>query len=364
MHALSIENLDWMAVSGNSKGRILLVWSHGILVEGVLDPARGVSIKRKIDSPIEIDLGPQIQKQIMMNKGLTIVKTQIDCIELFSKHLNELELKSSLFSTFLSFYHPLIFATFDDWKDKAKEKYPMRSFVQDICSFYGLREFKLYQFPESKLPETEEELFAYQALLTEEGHFWQKGQVAISSKNKKDVAVFIDHDQALDLKTIKIIQYLISYVSHTSGDSLLNRDQEYSLLHLLKSNRILMLEGEPIDIVPIKNFCKKFVAKDSLFELDLKKLKGIGQSSFNYEDVMKYKFIWIDNISQMTSYDADELCRVFRKYQGHIILSDQRPLHLLNLSLFPAELRWTLEDVQQIHAQSYRIYTNRERRIG
>lgn len=352
---LSLEDLNWQAVSGNSRGKVLLVWKDGILVEGLLDPARPVFLKKSTEGIVEIDIGSQIQKQIMLNKNLTLVKSKENCLAAVSAHLSEAELKSSLFTSFLTFMHPLIFNSFENWKQEVTQRFNLRTIVSEICSFYGLREGRIYSFANQRDPENKDEVFAIQSMLAQDGYFWQRNQVAISALNGRDVAVFIDHDQILELKMIKIIQHILSISAPVLEDTPSRPTHSWSIDHLLSSNRIIMLEGEKSDIIPLKVYCKKKMANDSMLELDLNKIVSLKNASFDYEEVLKYKYFWIDNISKMRAHDADELCRIFRKYNGHIILSDTSPLHLINLSLFPAELRWQLEEVPQIHARSYLI---------
>ena len=247
----------------------------------------------------------------------------------------------------------MIFNTVDEWKSNLKNKGSLRFLAQEVSSFFGLREGKILSLGTKQKPENDEELFGMQAFIAKEGYFWHKTKVAINVGNGKDIAVFSDFDQRLQLKQIKIIQYMFDLYLETSAKSIHSVNYYWSIEYLMRSNHIIMLEGENKEISTIKDYYRKGHSQDPIFELDLSRVKSLKGSSFNYEEILKYKVFWIDNISQMTSTDADELCRILRKYQGKIVLSDRNPLHLINLSLFPAELRKKLDNVPQIYACHY-----------
>jgi len=350
---LSLENLEWVAYSGNCQGKVLIAWKDGFLVQGLLDPARPVTLKRSANSPNEISFQSPTPKQILVSRGLTLVKVSDDYIEKVMAEISSQDLRNSLLSSFLGIDYPMIFNTVDEWKSNLKNKGSLRFLAQEVSSFFGLREGKILSLGTKQKPENDEELFGMQAFIAKEGYFWHKTKVAINVGNGKDIAVFSDFDQRLQLKQIKIIQYMFDLYLETSAKSIHSVNYYWSIEYLMRSNHIIMLEGENKEISTIKDYYRKGHSQDPIFELDLSRVKSLKGSSFNYEEILKYKVFWIDNISQMTSTDADELCRILRKYQGKIVLSDRNPLHLINLSLFPAELRKKLDNVPQIYACHY-----------
>lgn len=347
---LSLDGQEWMAYSGNCQGKVLLAWSDGFLVQGLLDPARPVVLKRSSKSTNEISFESNTPKQILVNRGLTMVKVSEEYLSKVMKEISTTDLRNSLLSSFLGIDYPLIFNTVEEWKSHLKNHGSLKYLAQEMASYFGLREGKVLALGNKEAPSNDEELFGLQAFASKDGYFWHKTKVAINIGNGKDIVLFSDFDQRLQLKQIKIIQYMFDLYLETSAKINHQVNYYWSIEYIMRSNRLLMLEGETKDISIIKDYYRHGHSQDPIFELDLSRVKGLKRASFNYEDIFKYKVFWIDNISQMTAPDADELCRILRKYQGKIVLSDRNPLHLINLSLFPAELRAKLDNVPQIHA--------------
>ena len=97
---LSLENLEWVAYSGNCQGKVLIAWKDGFLVQGLLDPARPVTLKRSANSPNEISFQSPTPKQILVSRGLTLVKVSDDYIEKVMAEISSQDLRNSLLSSF------------------------------------------------------------------------------------------------------------------------------------------------------------------------------------------------------------------------------------------------------------------------